>query len=231
VNFANIIKHKYIPLSKTIQVILNVVEEAMGSPVEIEFAVDLDKDKKGNASFYLLQIKPLIKTVFESNINIDDVDYSKLLLYSEMGMGNGIIDDISDIIYIDVKKFDKLKTEKMRDEIELIGPGRWGTHDRFIGIPVAWSQISNAKIIVEISIEDFPLDASLGSHFFHNVITMNVGYFSVKYNSLIDYINWDVLAQQKAEHQTKYFKHIRFKRPMKVMMDGKKRASLIYYNE
>ena len=245
VNFANIIKHKYIPLPSSIQLILNLVEEAMGSPVEIEFAVDLNKDKQGNASFYLLQIKPLIKNTLETDIDIEEVDYSKLLLYSEMGMGNGIIDDISDIIYVDVKKFDKLKTEKMRDEIEklnqemikqdrkyiLIGPGRWGTRDRFIGIPVAWSQISNAKIIVEVSLENFPLDASLGSHFFHNVISMNVGYFSVKHNSLIDYINWDQLAQQEVVNETKYFKHVRFKDPLKVMMDGKKRASLIYFNK
>jgi len=244
VNFANIIKYKYIPLSNTIKVILNLVEEAMGSPVEIEFAVDLNKDKQGNASFYLLQIKPLIKNSLDVDINIDEVDYSKLLLYSEMGMGNGIIDNITDVIYIDVKKFDKLKTEKMREEIEqlnvemikenrkyiLIGPGRWGSRDRFIGIPVAWSHISNARVIVEVSLEDFPLDASLGSHFFHNVISMNVGYFSVKHNSLIDYINWDMLAQQEKIGETKYFKHIRFKNPVKIIMDGKKRASLIYYN-
>jgi hypothetical protein len=243
VNFANIIKHKYIPLSSSIQLILNLVEEAMGSPVEIEFAVDLNKDKKGNASFYLLQIKPLIKNSLETIIAIDDVDYSRLLLYSEMGMGNGIIDDLSDVIYVDVRKFDKLKTEKMRDELEqlniemikndrkyiLIGPGRWGTRDRFIGIPVAWPQISNAKIIVEVGLEDFPLEASLGSHFFHNVISMNVGYFSVKHNSLIDFINWDTLAQQELVSETKYFKHIRFKDPLKIIMDGKKRISLIYY--
>jgi len=162
-----------------------------------------------------------------------------------MGMGNGIIEEISDVVFVDVKKFDKLKTEKMRDEIEqiniemiksnkkyiLIGPGRWGTRDRFIGIPVAWSQISNAKIIVEVSLEDFPLDASLGSHFFHNVISMNVGYFSVKHNSLIDYINWDILGQQEIISETKYFKHVHFKNPLKVIMDGKNRSSLIYYNE
>ncbi len=243
VTFANIIKHKYIPLSKTIQLILNLVEEAMGSPVEIEFAVDLNKDKNGNASFYLLQIKPLIKNVFETQIKIGDIDYSRLLLNSEMCMGNGIIDDLTDVIYVDVKKFDKLKTEKMRDEIEhlnsemiksgkkyiLIGPGRWGTRDRFIGIPVAWSQISNAKIIVEVSLEDFPLDASLGSHFFHNVISMNVGYFSVKHNSLIDVINWDILDQQEIIQETKFFKHVHFNKPLQVIMDGKNRNSLIYF--
>jgi len=183
---------------------------------------------------------------FETNINIEDIDYSKLLLNSEMCMGNGIIDDLIDVIYVDVNKFDKLKTEKMRDEIDqlnsemikserqyiLIGPGRWGSRDRFIGIPVSWSQISNAKIIVEVSLEDFPLDASLGSHFFHNVISMNVGYFSVKHNSLIDTINWDVLEQQELISETKYFKHIRFKKTL-AGADGweeKKFADLLLEN-
>jgi len=245
INFANIIRYNYIPLAKTIHVILDIVEEAMGSPVEIEFAIDLLKDKKGLTSFHLLQIKPLIKNVFDINVDIENVDTERLLLYSENGMGNGIIDNITDVIYVDPKQFDKLKTEKMRDEIEqlnlkmvknnrkyiLIGPGRWGTRDRFIGIPVAWSQISNAKIIVEVSLEDFPLDASLGSHFFHNVVSMNVGYFSVKHSSLIDFINWEELDKQKTISETKFFKHIQFDNPVEVIMDGKKRASLIYFSK
>lgn len=239
INFANVIKYNYIPLSETIHVILNVVEEAMGSPVEIEFAVDLNK-KDGKASFYLLQIKPLFKKI-EVEINIENIDYGQLLLYSEGGVGNGKIDNLTDVIFLDPEKFDKLETEKMRDEISLlneamvkadkkyilIGPGRWGSRDRFIGIPVAWSQISNAKIVVEISLEDFPLEASLGSHFFYNMISMNVGYFSVKHNSPIDQINWDVLRKQEVVSQTKYFKHVCFAQPLEVFMDGKKRALLI----
>lgn len=243
INFANILKYDHIPLANAIELILDIVSEAMGSPVEIEFAVDLKKDKQGRASFYLLQIKPLIKNMIEKNTELDNVDNSKLLLYSENGMGNGIINTLYDVIYVDVNNFDKLKTEKMRDEIAqlnekmqkqntkyiLIGPGRWGTRDKFIGIPVAWSNISNAAIIVEVSMENFPLDASLGSHFFHNVISMNVGYFSVKHNDLIDFVNWDVLNKAELVEQTRFFKHVRFKKPLEVIMDGKKRASLIYF--
>jgi hypothetical protein len=245
VNFANILKYDYIPMAKTIEVILDIVSEAMGSPIEIEFAIDLTKDCNGRASFHLLQIKPLIKNIITNEINLDNIENDRLLLYSENGMGNGIINDISDVIYLDMSRFDKLKTEKMRDEIEmlnkkmveenrkyiLIGPGRWGTRDRFIGIPVAWSHISNAKIIVEVSMEDFPLDASLGSHFFHNVISMNVGYFSVKHNDLIDYINWDALHNISIINKTHYFKHVRFEKPLEILMDGKKRASLIYFEK
>jgi len=243
VNFANILKYDYIPLAKTIEVILDIVSEAMGTPIEMEYSVDLNKDEEGKASFYLLQIKPLIKNVIDTDISINEVDNKRLLLYSENGMGNGRIDDLYDVIYVDVETFDKLKTEKMRDEIDelnakmvnegrkyiLIGPGRWGTRDKFIGIPVGWSQISNARIIVEISMEDFPLDASLGSHFFHNLISMNVGYFSVKHNDLIDYINWDKLKKAKTVNETKHFKHVSFDKPLEVIMDGKNRASLIYF--
>ncbi len=243
VNFANILKYDYIPLSKSIEVILDIVSESMGTPIEIEFAIDLNKDKEGHASFYLLQIKPLIKNIIETEINIDKIDNDRLLLFSENGMGNGRNSELQDVIYVDVDKFDKLQTEKIRDEIDqlntmmanenkkyiLIGPGRWGTRDRFIGIPVNWSQISNARIIVEMSMEEFPLDASLGSHFFHNVISMNVGYFSVKHDDLIDYINWDVLKNAELVNETKYLKHVRFDQPLEVVMDGKKRNSLIYF--
>ncbi len=245
VNFANILKYNYIPLAKTIEVILDIISESMGTPIETEFAIDLNKDKEGRASFYLLQIKPLIKNIIETEINIDKIDNDKLLLYSENGMGNGRNQDIRDVVYVDVDRFDKLKTEKIRDEIEeinanmtkedrqyiLIGPGRWGTRDRFIGVPVNWSQISNARIIVEMSMEDFPLDASLGSHFFHNVISMNVGYFSVKHNDLIDYINWDVLKNASTISEKKYVKHVRFEKPLEVIMDGKKRHALIYFHD
>ena len=244
VNFANILKYDYIPLAKTIEVLLDIISESMGTPIEMEFAVDLEKNKEGHASFYLLQIKPLIKNIIETEINIDKIDNDRLLLYCENGMGNGRINDIYDVVYVDLDCFDKLKTEKIRDEIDkinsimsaenrkyiLIGPGRWGTRDRFIGIPVNWSQISNAKIIVEMSMEDFPLDASLGSHFFHNVISMNVGYFSVRHNDLIDYINWEVLQGANLINETRYLKHVRFDNPLEVVMDGKKRASLIYFD-
>lgn len=245
INFANILKFEYIPLAKTINIILDVVKEALGSPVEIEFAVDLSKDKSGLASFYLLQIKPLVGNEDDFNIDIENIHKEKTVLYSERTMGNGKIQNISDIIYVKPETFDNTKTLEMADEIDklnskmqsrgksyvLIGPGRWGTRDKFIGIPVVWPQISNAKVIVEISLEDFPLDASLGSHFFHNVTSMNVGYFSVNHKFIKDFITWDILNKQKVVEQTKYFKHIRFEKPVTITMDGRKRISAITYDE
>ena len=119
------------------------------------------------------------------------------------------------------------KMQEAGKQYVLIGPGRWGSRDRFIGIPVAWPQISNAKIIVEISLEDFALDASLGSHFFHNVTSMNVGYFSVNHKSIKDHINWEILNKQKVVNETKFFKHIEFEKPLTITMDGRKRFSAI----
>ena len=245
VNFANILKYDYIPLAHAIDIILDVVKEALGCDCEIEYAVDLNKTVNNLPSFYLLQIKPLIGNEEDYNIDVDKINKEEIILYTEKGMGNGKIENIKDVIFIENDKFDKLKTQEMVDEIEnlnkkmiaqnkkyiLIGPGRWGTRDKFIGIPVIWTQISNAKVIVEVSMEDFPLDASLGSHFFHNVTSMNVGYFSVTHTSTKEFIDWEVLNNQKVIETTKYFKHICFGKPISVVMDGKKRISMIKFEE
>ncbi|GAB4292525.1 MAG: PEP/pyruvate-binding domain-containing protein [Marinilabiliales bacterium] len=241
IDFANILKYNYIPMAETISTMLDIIKDALGSPVEIEYAIDLNKNKEGLPTFYLLQIKPLVGNEDDYNIDLEKIDKSKLILYSEKSMGNGMIDDIYDIIYVPPESFNNTQTLEIAEEIEklneemikenrkyiLIGPGRWGTRDRFIGIPVVWSQISNAKIIVEMSLEDFPLDASLGSHFFHNVTSMNVGYFSIQHQGSSDFINWDILNNQKPKTQTKYFKRISFNKPVIVKMDGKKRISVI----
>ena len=241
VNFANILKYNYVALAKTIQLVLELGNDAMGTPIEIEYAVDLTKDEDGKASFYILQIKPLIRNGVDCNINLSKIDKKKIVLYTEKGMGNGYIDDITDVIYANVDGFDKSKTEEMAIEIEqmnnemikqdrkyvLIGPGRWGTRDRWIGIPVKWHMISNAKIIVESSFDDFPLDASSGSHFFHNVTSMNVGYFTVQPELLVSYVKYSELSQQQLINKGKYFNHVRFKQPLDIKMDGKKMIYII----
>ena len=250
VDFANILKYNYIPLAETIKLVLDIGKEAMGTPVEIEFAVDLNKDENGRASFYLLQIKPLIGAIEDYEINPEEIKTGtghdmSILLFTDKGMGNGIINDIKDVIYIDREHFDSGKTLEMADEIEklnremvnsnrkyiLIGPGRWGTRDRWIGIPVTWPQISNAKIIVETDFEDFPIEASSGSHFFHNVTSMNVGYFTVHQGQDDNFISWNVLDKQKIEDRTHFFKHIKFDKPLTVKMDGKQRISLISWQK
>jgi Phosphoenolpyruvate synthase/pyruvate phosphate dikinase len=245
INFADILKYNYIPLSATLKTILDVVAEATGNPSEIEFAVDLTKDNEGNATFYLLQIKPLVGSGAGYEIDEESITNEDLILKSGKSMGNGIISDISDLVYVEPEKFDNLRTNQMADEINiindkmlkanaryvLIGPGRWGTKDRFLGIPVAWPQISNAKVIVEVDLPDFHLDASLGSHFFHNVTSMNVGYFSINQESDNGIIDWNKLASQRVIETGKFFRHIRFERPLTIRMDGKKGIAVITMNK
>ncbi|PKP39062.1 MAG: pyruvate, phosphate dikinase, partial [Bacteroidetes bacterium HGW-Bacteroidetes-15] len=240
-NFCNILKYNYIPLAQTIQIVLEVVQEALGSPCEIEFAVDLNRDKNYKASFFLLQIKPMVGNTEEYKILPASINFDKVLLISYNGMGNGLVDNISDIVYIKRDNFDKTKTPEMAKEIDhinkilsdkgrnyvLIGPGRWGTRDRWIGIPVTWPQISNAKLIVETSFEDFPLDASSGSHFFHNVISMNVGYCSIQDGDLNSKIFWDKLNQFPAEYETEFFRHVHINDPIAIQMDGKQRIVMV----
>ena len=241
INFSNILKYKYIPMAETIEVVLDIVKEALGSPVEIEFAIDLNKDRNYKSSFYLLQIKPMIGHAQDYNVDMSKIKKEDIVLYAEKGMGNGLINNIHDVIFVDNATFDKSKTREMAKEIEmlnnkmvkdgkqyvLIGPGRWGTRDRWIGIPVDWPQISNAKVIVETSLKGYPLDASSGSHFFHNVTSANVGYFSVQPERSGSYINYAKLEEQELTERSKYFKHIRFNEPLQIKMDGKKRISVI----
>jgi hypothetical protein len=241
-NFADILRYNHIPLAKTIDFILDVGKEALGTPVEIEYAVDLDPSENGLPSFYLLQIKPLLGSMGEYTIDPEEIEKEEIILYGERSMGNGRIESIRDVVYVKQDVFDKTKTRDIVKDIEainqtfrerkqtyiLIGPGRWGTRDPFIGIPVNWSQISAARIIVETSLDDFPLDASLGSHFFHNVTSMNVGYFSIQQDSGKDFIDWDKLGSQSPVSETEYLKHVRFQKPLSVVMDGRKRISVIF---
>ncbi len=173
---------------------------------------------------------------------MDEINAEDILLHTKIGMGNGLIENIRDVIYVDPKKFDKTKTEEMGLEAEqfnktmiqnnrhyiLIGPGRWGTRDKWIGIPVRWPQISNAKVMVETSLQNFPLDASSASHFFHNVTSMNVGYFTIQPELHASHLNYELLKQQKTIEEGEFFRHVQFREPLKVKMDGKNRIYVVY---
>jgi CheY-like chemotaxis protein len=189
--FPGILKYGFFPLAEILQNILEIGEVALGTPVEIEFAVNLNQNisEKILPFFYILQIRPLSVSAETYSIDTSKLDKDKLFLYTEKGMGNGCIENIRDIIYLDNDRFDKTQTIKMQEEIEkinqtmkelnrefiLIGPGRWGTRDRFLGVPVRWAQINKAKVIVETGLEDFIIEASQGTHFFHNIVAMQVG--------------------------------------------------------
>lgn len=244
VDFANILKYNHIPLADTIGFLLRLFREAMGSPVEVEYAVDLEQGEDGEPTFYLLQIKPMIRREEKVEIDLGQIDKEKAVMFAREGMGNGQITGIRDVIYVDPEKFDKMKTKEIAREIHkmnkkldaegkeyiLIGPGRWGTNDPFTGIPVSWAQISHARIIIEMGLPDFPLDGSLGSHFFHNVTSMNVGYFSVANDSEDEVVNTELLGRQPLQEASNFVRHVRFEHDLTILMDGHNRRALISYN-
>ena len=242
IDFANLLKYGFIPFAETLQILLKLFKEAMGAPVEIEYAIDLEPAENGLPTFYLLQIKPLIRIEEQVEINLNGVEEEKVFMYAEHGMGNGKIESIYDVVYVDPEKFDKLKTKQIAHEIGeinrefeaqgkeyiLIGPGRWGSRDPFTGIPVFWANISKAHIIIEMGLPDFQIDASLGSHFFHHVTSMNVGYFSVPHNDINSKLKIEVLKHQKIIRETEFVKHVEFIKPLSVLMNGKERKALIH---
>ncbi len=241
INFANILEYQHVPLADTLILLMKLFKQAMGSPVEMEYAIDLKSGENGWPTFYLLQLKPLIRREEDVEIELGSLDNSKLLLLSNKGMGNGKISGISDVVYVDTKRFDRTKTREIANEIAevnkvftannrqyvLIGPGRWGTRDEYTGIPVNWAHINNAKVIVEIGLPNYPLDGSLGSHFFHNVTSMNVGYFSIPDINSVDFVKLDLLDKQELIWEGKYVRHVRFKNELEILMDGRKRTAVI----
>lgn len=242
INFANILQFETYPLARAIKHILNVSNEALEAPVEIEFAVDIDNEGSSSPVFYLLQLKHMLRDSDEFSINKSDIKRDQLMLYADNGMGNGRIEEIADVVWIDPDVFDKSCTEEMALEVQalnvklresgrryiLLGPGRWGTRDRWLGIPITWPQASYAKVIVEYSLEGFRVDASMGSHFFHNVTTMNIGYFSVRQDSGEGFIDWNWLRSQPVAEKLKYFTHTRLDCGLGVLMDGRKGIFAVY---
>ena len=241
VNFPNILKYDHLQFAKAVEAFLELGEDSMGTPVEIEFAFDIDPEDDSKGYFYVLQLKPMVHYIDDAEIDTSDIKDDELVLFTTTGMGNGKITDLKDIVFIDIEKFDKTKTMNMVQEVAklnasfndtgekyiLIGPGRWGTRDPLLGVPVNFVDISNSKIIVEAGIDKYQIDASLGSHFFHNVISMNMGYFTVNFQTDRSFIDWQWLKSLKVHTRTEHFIHVKLEEPFEVLMDGKKGISLI----
>jgi len=242
--FSNILKHNYFPLAQIVEELLEIGEIALGIPVEIEFAVNLEYDQvhKYKPSFYILQIRPLSVSADAYRIDAEKLVKTELLMYTEHGMGNGVIGDLTDVIYLDPSHFDKTRTQEMQEEVEafnhkmaelgrryiLIGPGRWGSRDRFLGIPVRWPQINRAKVILETGLRDFIVEASQGTHFFHNLVAMNVGYFTIPFVSRTDFVDMEWLLAQPIKERGEFFVHVEFEHPLVVRMDGKTGLAVIH---
>lgn len=242
ITFRMITHYDLFPLPEVLTFFLDFGERAVGAPIELEFAVNLDPQSEENkASIYLLQIRPLMVFNEKERVNLDDIIEKNLLLYSSSALGNGIIENVKDIVILKPDKFDNTKTKIMQQEVEyfnekmklldrkyiLAGPGRWGSSDPFLGIPVQWAQISYARVIIELVHKDFNVEASHGSHFFHNVFAMKIGYFTVSFQSDRDMVNWELLLNQSIEEETEHFVHISSKNNFIIKIDGRKGHSAI----
>ncbi len=239
VDLANILKHDALPFAEAIDMVLDMGSRSMGTPVEIEYALNLD-EPGGAPALYLLQLKPLIRSEGKGVVELEGVSRDDCFIYSDRSMGNGRDAGIEDVVWVDPRKFDRKETLAIAAEIEgldremralgrryvLVGPGRWGTRDRWLGVPVAFTQISMARVIVEADLPDFKVESSLGSHFFHNVTSMNIGYFTVPWNGA-GKVDWDWLYSFAPERTTPHCARTRLPGGLEILMDGRKSLAAI----
>ena len=241
ITFAGILKYNVFPLSSILRDILETGQKSMGTPVEIEFAVDLDSNKNKLPVFAIIQIRPIIISQELSQIKWNETDFTndQILIKSNKVLGNGLINEVRDIIYVEPDTFDSSKTIEIAREIGvlnkdqkdspylLIGPGRWGTKDRWLGIPVNWSDISNVKVMVETALEDYNIKPSQGTHFFQNIVCRGVGYINITLNKKEGWVDWDWLKNHKYKENLNYIKHIKLKKPLKIKLDGRKGRAIV----
>jgi hypothetical protein len=238
VTFAGILKYRELPLPEILMDLLEIGRRGMGCPVEIEFAMNTAAGSR--PVFDLLQIRPMAVARQKLNVEIDKTDRERAICYSSMALGNGQILDIEDIVFVDPEAFDATRTIEIAAEVGrlnkqiangnrrylLIGPGRWGSADRWLGIPVKWTDISAVKAVVETATEALNADPSQGSHFFHNITSLDVSYLTASGNGK-DFVDWDWLKTQPAETATAHLKHVRLTRPLTIKIDGKKSEGVI----
>ena len=241
ITFNNILKYNTFPLAEIVSDILRMGTEEMRCPVEVEFAVNMDVPAGQQQIFNLLQIRPIIDNQDNRPIDWSSETPDHALIYGEQALGIGRMNDISDIVYVKTPMFDSLATEKIADELLtlnarmrdeqrtyiLVGPGRWGSSDPFLGVPVKWTHISEAKVIVECGIERFDVEPSQGTHFFQNVTSLGVGYLTINPFRGDGIFREDLLDARKALYEGTYLRHVRFDRPLWVCVDGRSNRGMV----
>ncbi len=240
-SFANILQHGVFPLAETLDRILHVGQDEMGRPIEIEFAVTINPDDYTKATFYLLQIRPIVDNKEVMNEDLTQTDINDTILYSTSVLGHGIVQNVQDIIYVKTESFNSANNQLIGYELEkmnrkftdtdsnyiLVGPGRWGSSDPWLGIPVKWPHICNARVIVECGLENYRIDPSQGTHFFQNLTSFGVGYFTVNPFKKDGWFDEAYLNSLPAVEETNYLRHVRFDKPAVIKMNGQKSLGLI----
>ena len=233
ITFTPILKWSMFPLVDILNDLLEMGKDSLGCEVEIEFAVNIFEDQNKSPEFSLLQIKPMVMGGSRELINMDNETSKSILCNSKVTLGDGFIDSVQHIVFVDPKRFRSANTKAIAKEIHqfnnimvnespyiLVGPGRWGSADPWLGIPVRWEQISGASAIIEIGIKDFPVDPSFGSHFFQNVTSMRLGYFTIDNNSKDESFDYNWLKKQKVVKNKKFTTCYKLERPLRIKIDG-----------
>ena len=239
ITFSGILQYDVFPLAAILDSVLKIVQDEMGRSAEIEFAVNLEKADDGSVQgqFYLLQLRPIVDNKALMDENLQLVDKADCLLQSVHALGHGIINDVCDIIYVKTDGFSASNNQLIAAELEkinekmiaegrnyiLVGPGRWGSSDSWLGIPVKWPHISNARLIVESGLDNYRIEPSQGTHFFQNLTAFGAGYFTV--NPYIEgegIFDESFLHSHPAIYETQFLRHVRFTNPLIIKIDGKK---------
>jgi len=241
VTFASILKHKIFPLPEILDLLLDFGSWGMGTPVEIEFAVNLSVPEGERKEFAMLQMRPMVLSRESEELFIGEIKKEDAICQSNQVLGNGAVNEIYDVVIVDYEKFDRSKSKEVATEVSkinskliserkpylLFGVGRWGSMDPWLGIPVTWDQISGASVIVEAGFKDFSVTPSQGSHFFQNLTSFRVGYFTVNSINEDDFIDWEWLTKQDGIEELNFTRHLRFEQPISVKMNGHENRGVI----
>lgn len=241
ITFAHILKYETLPLAEIVSYLLEICQREMCMPIELEFAINMDVQKGEDAIFNLLQIRPVTESQDNKSLDWEHVDISDSLIYAEKALGIGLVEGVTDMIYVREENFDNSYTLQIAEEIGqlnsilkaekrhcvLLGPGRWGTSDQFLGIPVKWSHISQAKAIVECGMENFRVEPSQGTHFFQNLTSFGIGYLTINPFMGDGKFDKERINSMEAVYESKFLRHIRFKEPLYIFIDGRKNRGII----
>ncbi len=241
ITFSSILQHKVFPLADVLSTILETCQREMNNPIEIEFAVNLETPAGTPKIFSFLQIRPIVHTEETHTINTDHIKKEETIIFSESALGNGFFKGIHDLVYVKPESFSAANNKNVAIEIEkinsifvqkgkgyvLVGPGRWGSTDPWLGIPVKWQQISAARIIIESGLKNYRIDPSQGTHFFQNLTSFRVGYFTINPYINEGYYDVDYLNNLEVQYEDSFIRHVRFKEPLEIMIDGKQHRGVI----
>jgi hypothetical protein len=244
VSFAPMLKHGLFPLATILETLVKAGEDALGIPVEIEFAVRLPRQSEP-AEFGFLQVRPLSLSRDHQDLAVGNFEQQRLLCQSNKVLGNGRIENLYDVVVVDSQRFERSRSQEVAKAVAhfngllnaqnrpylLVGVGRWGSNDPWLGIPVEWDEISGARVIVEAGFRDFRVMPSQGSHFFQNLTAFQIGYFTVNPDAGEGSFEWEWLSEQPAVEEDGCVRHLRFDAPMRVIMNSRTSQGIIFKPE